>query len=176
MNEDKTIVEEIARRLEDEHGLKVWLDKWNIVHGDSLYDAMSKSLEESKTCAVCIGEKPQERWFEEEIAVALKRRVEDTSFRVIPVLLPRAKPGNIPDLLKSKSWIDFSRGIDYGDEMYRLVCGIQGIPPGIGPVKAKEVSVYYKLAELKKLKVLGMINDEIYVEAQRKIIDMLINR
>ncbi|KJU84572.1 hypothetical protein MBAV_003232 [Candidatus Magnetobacterium bavaricum] len=31
MSEDKPIVEEIGKRLEDEYHLRVWLDKWEIV-------------------------------------------------------------------------------------------------------------------------------------------------
>ncbi|KJU82646.1 type 11 methyltransferase [Candidatus Magnetobacterium bavaricum] len=155
--------------MEDEHGLKVWLDKWNIVDGDSLYDARSKGLEESKTCAVCIGEKPPGGWLEEEIAVVLSMRLKDTSFRVIPVLLPRAKPDNIPGFLKSRSGVDFSKGIDYGDEMYRLVCGIQGIPPE--PVEIKKSKFHKRLSELKEFTTRGLISEEVYIEAQRKILD-----
>ncbi|KJU84573.1 type 11 methyltransferase [Candidatus Magnetobacterium bavaricum] len=133
---------------------------------------MSEGLRKSKTCAVFIGEKPPERWFKEEIQFALSRRVEDTSFGVIPVLLQNAKKDNVPDFLKSNSWIDFSKGVDFEYEMYRLVCGIKGIPPGRWSVKAKESNVCHnKLTELKDFVACGLITQEVYVEAQRKIID-----
>ncbi|MES0336522.1 MAG: toll/interleukin-1 receptor domain-containing protein [Candidatus Magnetobacterium sp. LHC-1] len=171
-NEDKPIVEEIGRLLESKHSLNVWFDEWNIVPGTSFQDAMSKGLGESNTCAVFIGENTPQGWFKEEIEVALNRRTKDTSFRVIPVLLPKAKADNVPDFLQSKSRINFSKGIDYGNEMHKLVCGIQGKPPGKVSVKVEGTDIYYeKLTELKKFVTLGLITEEIYIETQRKILD-----
>ncbi|KJU87556.1 Toll-Interleukin receptor domain protein [Candidatus Magnetobacterium bavaricum] len=174
--EDGTIVDEIGRLLEGKYSLSVWFDEWNISAGDSFQDAMAKGLEESKACAVFIGEHTTQGWFKEEVEAALSRRAKDPSFRVIPVLLPNVKPDNVSVFLESKSRIDFRKGIAYGNEMYKLSCGIQGNPPGKSSVKVKKSKAHNKLAGLKEFKTLGLINDEIYNEAQRKIIDRWIDR
>ncbi|WP_040334288.1 toll/interleukin-1 receptor domain-containing protein [Candidatus Magnetobacterium casense] len=167
MAEDKAIVGEIARLLKDEYHLEVWLDKWNIVPGDSIHGAILKGLKEAKTCAIFTGKSTPGGWFKEEISVALSRLAEDTSFRVIPVLLPGGKNDNIPDFLQSRSFVDFSKGIYSEYEMYRLVCAIKGIQPVRG-------SVHDKFTGLKEFKTLGIITEEIYLETQRRIIDKYI--
>ncbi|MBF0607106.1 MAG: TIR domain-containing protein [Candidatus Magnetobacterium sp. LHC-1] len=137
MNEDRPIVEEIALRLKHEYGLNVWFDRWAIVAGTDVQQAMSDGLKESKTYAIFFGKSSPEGWCQQEMRVAVGRGTKDASFRVIPVFLPNADTDNIYDIdnfLKSRAWIDFSKGVYSGDEMYRLVCGIQGKSPDTSPV------------------------------------------
>ena len=34
-SKDTDIVEQLARRLRDKYGLKIWLDKWNLIPGET---------------------------------------------------------------------------------------------------------------------------------------------
>jgi hypothetical protein len=70
-------VEGLARRLEDEHQLRVWLDRWILVPGESWQQAMAKGLEEAASCAVCVGEKTPRGWFQQEAEKALNKQAND---------------------------------------------------------------------------------------------------
>ena len=130
---DKEQVEALARRLEDVAKLKPWLDKWNLVPGEPWQEAIEQALDQSRTCAVFIGPSAVGPWHNEEMRVALDRRVREKAFRVIPILLPGAKMpdrGELPTFLTRLTWVDFRRGIDEGDAFHLFVCGVTGKPPG----------------------------------------------
>ncbi len=56
-SKDKPAVETLARRLEDEAGLKPWLDKWNLVPGDPWQEAIEKALDQSRVVSLnCLDE------------------------------------------------------------------------------------------------------------------------
>jgi len=52
--EDKPIVEQLARRLEEEK-ITAWLDKWDLMPGDDAIDALESALGQSRACAVFLG-------------------------------------------------------------------------------------------------------------------------
>jgi TIR domain-containing protein len=85
-SKDKPIVEQIAHRLEAK-GLKVWLDKWNLVPGDPWQEELEKALDDSQTVAIFVGPNSISPWENEEMRSALEVRVHDKTRRVIPVLL-----------------------------------------------------------------------------------------
>ena len=85
---DADVVEKLGARLEDEGGLRVWLDKWVLVPGEQWEQGLAKALVEAGSCAVCIGSKTPTGWFNQEIQRALNRQAREPGFRVIPVILP----------------------------------------------------------------------------------------
>src|ERR671912_600858 len=89
-HDDAAWVEALARRLEDECGFKVWLDRWVLVPGKSWQQAIARGLEEVGSCAVFIGAKTPKGWFQQEIERALDLQTRNSDFRVIPVLMPDA--------------------------------------------------------------------------------------
>jgi hypothetical protein len=91
-SKDKPAVETFAARLMDEAGIKVWLDKWNLIPGEPWQEEIERALDQSQTCAVFLGPGGFGGWHHEEMRAALNRRVEGRTpkFRVIPVLLPGA--------------------------------------------------------------------------------------
>ena len=133
---DKPQVEALAARLEDEEGLKPFLDKWHLIPGAPWQEALEEALDQSGTCAVFLGPGGLGPWENEEMRVALDERVRNKSFRVIPVLLPGAKPKDektLPRFLSRLTWVDFRGGLDYPETFRRLVAGIRGLPPGRQP-------------------------------------------
>jgi hypothetical protein len=135
---DKPQVESIAARLVDEQGLKPFLDKWHLIPGDPVQEALEEALDQSSTCAVFLGASGLGPWENEEMRAALDERVRNKSFRVIPVLLPGAEPKDkktLPSFLRRLAWVDFRRGLDDPDAFQRLVAGIRGVAPGRQPAQ-----------------------------------------
>lgn len=131
---DKPAVEAIACRLEDEAGLKVWLDKWNLSPGDPWQEKLEEALDQAATCVVFIGPSGIGPWHNQEMRVALDQRVRRDGFRVVPVLLPGAvmpDRGQLPKFLSTLSWADFRQGSGIDEDAFHsLVCGIRGLSPG----------------------------------------------
>jgi len=133
---DKPLVEMIAARLEDEAGLKPFLDKWHLVPGEPWAEELEAALDQSATCAVFLGPSGLGAWHNEEMRAALDEGVRNKSFRVVPVLLPGAEPkdkNTLPRFLRRLTWIDFRAGLNDQEAFHRLVAGIKGLPPGRQP-------------------------------------------
>ena len=129
---DSEFVEALARRMEDEAHLRVWLDKWVLVPGEEWQHDMARGISEALSCAVFIGSSTPQGWFDQEIQRALNRQSREKSFRVIPVLLPGSNPKEIDSFLELRTWVDFRRGLGDHDAFRRLIAGIRGDAPGRG--------------------------------------------
>jgi hypothetical protein len=108
-------VEELGRALRKKFEFKVWLDRWELVPGQSWQRAIAKGLREAQTCAVCVGDRAAHGWFRNEVERALDIQACNDRYRVIPVLLPSAGPGNperlLPDFVRIRTWVDFRAGL-----------------------------------------------------------------
>ncbi len=129
-SKDKPAVEEIARRLIKEYGLKCWFDKWNLTPGKRWQDEIEVGLENSQSVTVFLGEAGMGKWENAEMRVALDACINDGTRSIIPVLLPGAPVEKLSSFLKQYTWVDFRNGLDDRDALYRLYCGIKGIAPG----------------------------------------------
>jgi len=133
-SQDKPAVEQIARWLEDKAGLKVWLDKWNLIPGDPWQEGIEDALDQSRCCVVFLGPNGLGPWQNEEMRAALDERVAQGTIRVVPVLLPGRDRSqikkDIPRFLRRLTWVDFQNTVDDEDALQKLVCGITGTPPG----------------------------------------------
>ncbi len=171
---DAEIVESIATKLEDEAGFRVWLDKWVLVPGAHWQQEMTRGLEQAKTCAVCIGQSTPAGWFREEIEKALNRQTKDKSFRVIPVILPGGNQALVDSFLELRTWVIFKNGIQDTSAFHVLVSGINGRPPGRKISLDRLKTHRENLDDIKKLRAEQLIDNEIALEYQRKILDQLI--
>lgn len=135
---DREVVEALAGKLRDDYGVKVFLDRWELIPGAPWQQALEKALAESQCCAVFIGPQGLGPWHSNEMRVALGQRVEQQPKRVIPVLLPGAEEDAIPQFLAQRMWVDLRSGP--GDEaaLHRLVAGIRGLAPGAEESRAPE--------------------------------------
>jgi len=177
---DTKVVEELAERLDD-ITLSVWLDKWNCVPGEKWQQAITKGLDHTMSCAVCVGKQTPQGWFREEIEHALNRQTKDDSFHVIPVLLPDADVSNVDKFLELRTWVDFTGGIKDEREFHNLVSGITRKPPGRWnqkDPKCDNVQLFRdaetKLTQIKRYHDTGIIFKEVAMEYQRKVLDKLI--
>jgi WD40 repeat protein len=131
---DKPLVEQVAEQLEKQ-GIACWLDKWNLVPGEPWQPALEHALGQCATCVVFFGPHGLGPWHNEEMRLALQRRVNspDQKLRVLPVILPggeRAKESELPGFLQGTTWVEFRRSLDDEEAFHRLACGIKGIAPG----------------------------------------------
>ena len=127
---DADVVEKLGARLEDEGGLRVWLDRWVLIIGGQWQHGLVEALEEARACAVCIGNKTPTGWFDQEIQQAINRQTRDPSFRVIPVILPNGDQSLVKNFLGLRTWVQFKDGIDDREALRRLISGIKGVAPG----------------------------------------------
>ncbi|MDH3719820.1 MAG: TIR domain-containing protein, partial [Planctomycetota bacterium] len=132
---DTPAVEEVAERLQKE-GINCWLDRWNLIPGEPWQDAIEKALQQCDSCCVFIGPSGVGPWQNEEMRAAIDRRVKDSRFRVVPIVLPggqREQRGRLPSFLVEHTWVEFHDSLDEEDAFHRLRCGILGIQPGTRP-------------------------------------------
>jgi WD40 repeat protein len=125
-SEDKAAVEPLAVMLR-EKGLNPFLDKWNLVPGEPIEDALIEALENSDSAVIFVGPGGEGPWQSEEMRDILKRAVKShNEFRAIPVLLPNASAGALEkSFLSSRLWIEF-KDVDDEDALLRLVKAIKG--------------------------------------------------
>ena len=175
-HEDAIWVDGLGKRLVEEHRLKVWLDRWVLVPGNSWQQEIEQGFDQAGTCAVCVGARTPDGWFQQEIERALEIQANNKGFRVIPVLLPDASPEIVPKFLSLRTWADFRNGQDSELGFHVLVCGIRGVPVGPWPplngfqnVGLQQLE--WRLGELAKLKRSFGIRDELIEEYQRRLLD-----
>jgi hypothetical protein len=176
---DSAIVEHLGAKLEDEVRFRVWLDKWVLVPGGDWQQEMAHGLEHAKTCVACIGQSTPKGWFREEIKKALNRHAKDPTFRVIPLILPGANPEIIDDFLELRTWVDFSAGLEDPYAFHCLISGILGKSPGrYSPqqitLSKGTVAIREQLQMVMSLRADKLIDHEIAIEYQRRLLDRMI--
>lgn len=178
---DAELVELLGTRLEDEARLRVWLDRWVLVPGEHWQQEMARGLDQAKTCVVCIGQHTPKGWFREEIERAINRQTKDSSFRVIPAILPNGNSSLVDDFLDLRTWVEFKQGMKDLYAFHVLVCGINGKPPGRNPYQEGDKDVDFdpirdKLKRIRTLREEQLIDDDIAAEYQRRFLDKLFER
>jgi len=177
---DGELVEELGVRLEDQANIRVWLDRWILVPGEHWQQEMAKGLEQAKTCAVCIGDATPRGWFREEIERALNLQTKKPDFRVIPVILPNGNPSVIDNFLELRTWVHFKEGPQDPRAFHLLVSGVRGTPPGRIKTKVNYdpgmLAVRDTLARIRSLRQDQLIDDDIALEYQRRVLESLITK
>ena len=90
-------------------------------------------MDACEICAVFLGPSGIGPWHNEEMRVALDRRVRDRnadsgsflSFCLEQILLT---PTNCVHLKLQRGWVDFRKGLDDPSAFHRLLSGIKGTP------------------------------------------------
>ena len=129
---DRRTVYEVLERLKSE-GIVPWIDSDGITGGEPSQDAITKGMTSSACCAVFISGAGLGPWQREEVEAAVRKRVRDRRFRIIPVILP----GGIgtwdhledPDPLRSGSMVNLGSIERESDSLTHLVRAIFNLPP-----------------------------------------------
>jgi hypothetical protein len=113
---DEQRVEELAIGLRDyAPPAEPFFDRWALGAGGTWQTEIDAALGACEGVAIVVGPGGMGPWQKEEVQAALLRAVDDAKrFRVIPVLLPGASAADVSGFLKTRTWVDFRRGL--GDE------------------------------------------------------------
>ncbi|MCP4548600.1 MAG: toll/interleukin-1 receptor domain-containing protein [bacterium] len=111
---EKPLVEELAQRLA-EAGVLYFLDSESICVGESWVAFLEEALEASNAFVPCLGSSGVGPWMEKEIHSALSRAAQDSSFRIVPVLLPgssREQLNSVSLFLRQYHACDLRKGFE----------------------------------------------------------------
>jgi hypothetical protein len=143
---DGQAVQEVANRLKREE-LELYLEAWELPPGREFQPYLARALIDSKTCVVFLGPNGLGSWQKQEIQVAIDKRARDSTFHVIPVLLPgaeRPRRGDVAHLefLINASWVEFLKTLDDARPFQQLVWGITGVRPRVQDERYEKVCPY----------------------------------
>ncbi|WP_287603843.1 toll/interleukin-1 receptor domain-containing protein [Thiothrix sp.] len=120
-----------AERLR-QNGVDAWLDKWEMLPGDSLIDKIfEEGIKEAKAVIVVLSKfSVSKPWVKEELNAACVKRINSGS-KLIPVVIDDC---DIPEVLKSTLWERVSDLSAYDSSFDRILASIFGTTdkPSIG--------------------------------------------
>jgi len=123
-SEDKDrFVLQFAERLRKK-GIDAWLDKWEMLPGDSLVDKIfEEGIKEANAVIVVLSKFSVEKpWVKEELNAAFVKRVNNGS-KLIPVVIDDCE---VPEALKSTLWESITDLSAYDASFDRIVASIYG--------------------------------------------------
>lgn len=114
------------------NGIDAWLDKWEMLPGDSLVDKIfEEGIKEAKAVVVVLSKFSVEKpWVKEELNAAFVNRINNGS-KLIPVVIDNCR---VPEVLKSTLWEQINDLSAYDSNLDRIVASIFGVndKPPIG--------------------------------------------
>lgn len=131
-SEDKDrFVNNFALRLR-EKGIDAWLDKWEMLPGDSLVDKIfEEGLKEADAVIIVLSSSSVEKpWVKEELNSSVVARIERGT-RLIPVVIDDCC---VPEALKTTLWESITDLANYDENFDRIVASIFGrtLKPELG--------------------------------------------
>ncbi|MCZ2722975.1 toll/interleukin-1 receptor domain-containing protein [Marinomonas sp. 15G1-11] len=150
-SEDKErFVTNFATKLR-ENGVDAWLDKWEMLPGDSLVDKIfEEGLKEAKAVIIVLSnysiKKP---WVREELNASIVAKLSKGT-KIIPIVLDNCE---VPQSLVSTLWESIPDLKDYDQNFKRVLSSIFGATdkPALGKAPAHTTSVYHEIGCLTKV-------------------------
>jgi hypothetical protein len=155
-SEDKTrFVTEFATKLR-ENGVDAWLDKWEMLPGDSLLDKIfEEGLKEASVFIIVISENSIEKpWVHEELNAAAVKRIEK-GCTIIPILIDDVEA---PEVLKSTLYESIKDLDNYDESFNRISNQIFGTSdkPALGSIPPKYSIPVSPVSDLEKFDYLAL--------------------
>jgi hypothetical protein len=149
-SEDKDrFVTEFATKLRS-NGVDAWLDKWEMLPGDSLVDKIfEEGLKEADAIIIVLSENSVNKpWVREELNAGIVQRIGKGT-KIIPVVLDKCE---VPASLSSTIWQPIEDLTSYETSFSRIVSSIFGIneKPELGPPPAHTSSSFQAIGGLAK--------------------------
>jgi len=131
-SEDKPrFVDNFAQKLRAD-GVDAWLDKWEMLPGDSLVDKIfEEGLKEADAVIAVLSQfSISKRWVKEELNASVVSRISKGT-RIIPVVLDGCE---VPEALRTTLWEPISDTANYDRSYKRILASIFGttLKPPIG--------------------------------------------
>lgn len=118
---------EVLRASFREAGLTASLDRYALPAGRPWQPELEAALASCRALVVLLGPSGIGGWQHREIQLGLDRQ-NARSFPVVPVLLPRLQPDDLPlgTFLTLNTWVDLRQGLDASEALQRLIAAVQG--------------------------------------------------
>lgn len=131
-SEDKSRFVERFATLLRQNGVDAWLDKWEMLPGDSLVDKIYEEGLKNATAVLIVVSKNsiEKAWVKEELNASIVARIQRGT-KVIPVVIDRC---DVPEALQSTIWERIDDLDDYTKSFERILASIFGtdMRPRIG--------------------------------------------
>jgi len=149
-SEDKDrFVTEFATKLRA-NGIDAWLDKWEMLPGDSLVDKIfEEGLKDAEAVIIILSSYSVEKpWVREELNASIVNKISKGT-KIIPIVLDECK---VPESLTSTVWESISDLNSYDDSFKRILSSIYGTTdkPALGASPAHTSSKYHEIGGLTK--------------------------
>ncbi|MEC6816730.1 toll/interleukin-1 receptor domain-containing protein [Photobacterium toruni] len=149
-SEDKErFVTNFATKLR-ENGVDAWLDKWEMLPGDSLVDKIfEEGLKEAQAVIIILSnysiKKP---WVREELNASIVSKLSKGT-KIIPIVLDNCE---VPQSLTSTLWESIPDLKNYDQNFKRVLSSIFGATdkPALGKAPVHTTSVYHEIGGLTK--------------------------
>jgi hypothetical protein len=153
-SEDKPrFIDRFAERLRAK-GVDVWLDKWEMLPGDSLVDKLfEEGLKNADSIIIVLSKNSVEkRWVREELNASFVKRIANGA-KIIPIVLDNC---DVPEALKSIVWETISDTENYDESFERILASIFNVsqkppigrPPGYSSVANEPLEGLTKIESL----------------------------
>ena len=117
-----------------ELGVDVWFDEWRLRPGDSIIGGIESGIVECDAFILVWSTNAQQsKWVSTELRAALRRRVDEESLRVIPIMLDETP---LPALVADYRGFDVSKHSDLG-LIARRITGDDGALQTAGRLQAR---------------------------------------
>ncbi|NMR24331.1 toll/interleukin-1 receptor domain-containing protein [Pseudoalteromonas sp. NEC-BIFX-2020_015] len=149
-SEDKErFVTEFSTKLR-ENGVDAWLDKWEMLPGDSLVDKIfEEGLKDAQAVIIVLSNfSVKKPWVREELNAGIVSKLSKGT-KIIPIVLDSC---DVPQSLTSTLWESISDLNDYDSSFKRVLSSIFGTTdkPALGKTPAHTSSVYNEIGGLTK--------------------------
>ena len=132
-------------------GIDAWLDKWEMLTGDSLVDKLfEEGIKNADAIIIVLSRFSVDRpWVREELNAGIMKRLSKGT-RIIPVVIDDCE---IPEVLKSTLWEKINDLDNYSDGLDKIVASIYGQKnkPPIGNAPSYISSPVENIAGLTKI-------------------------
>ena len=156
-DKDRFVID-FAKKL-TANGVDTWLDKWEMLPGDSLVDKIfEEGISEADIFIIVLSRNSVDRpWVQEELNAGFVKRVSNKC-KVIPIVLDDCK---VPECLQSTIWEKIEDYNSYDESLRRILNSIFSLSdkPSLGEVPA---SVSLKINEIYGL---NKIDNIVFTEA-----------
>jgi hypothetical protein len=132
------------------NGVDAWLDKWEMLPGDSLVDKIfEEGLKDAQAVIIILSNYSVDKpWVREELNASIVNKLSKGT-KIIPIVLDGC---NVPESLTSTLWESIDNLVEYETSFKRILSSIFGATdkPALGSVPAHATSKYHEIGGLTK--------------------------
>lgn len=157
---DRVVAHRIAEALST-RGVPVWIDEWEIKIGESVVQKIDEGLKKSSHVLALLSEHSiASHWVQKELRLAYSAEIKGAQSIIIPVLVGKLSPSQMPTFLQGIRWIDLSTDYKSGieDLIKFLSTSVSEEKPTVSPSDILEVSDFSKEVAKEVMNVLNIQN------------------